>query len=79
MQFGIYTSVDNSQAVKAAGWDYVEENVQAFLQGTVSDAEWKGAERASYAVLPVPAANRHCYVCGIRWEVDELDIDSRTA
>jgi sugar phosphate isomerase/epimerase len=58
MQFGIYTSVDNSQAVKAAGWDFVEENVQTFLQGTVPDEQWKGAERASYAVLPVPAANR---------------------
>jgi sugar phosphate isomerase/epimerase len=58
MQFGIYTSVDNSQAVKAAGWDFVEENVQTFLQGTTPDEQWKGAERAKYAVLNVPAANR---------------------
>ena len=27
----------------------------------------------------VPAANRHCFVCGIRWEVDELDLEPKTA
>lgn len=27
----------------------------------------------------VPQANRHCYVCGILWEVDEIDLESRTA
>ena len=32
--------------------------MQTFLEGTVPDERWKGAERASYALLPVPAANR---------------------
>lgn len=27
----------------------------------------------------VPSANRHCFVCGIRWETDEIDLESRTA
>ena len=58
MRFGIYTSVNNSAAVKAAGWDFVEENVQTFLEGTVPDEQWRGAERTAAAVLPVPAANR---------------------
>lgn len=55
--FGIVTSIDNSAAVRSAGWDFVEELVQNFLQGHVPDAEWKGAERVSRAVLPLPAAN----------------------
>lgn len=57
MQFGICTSVDKAPEAKAAGWDFVEELVQPFLQGDVSDAQWKGVERVSSAVLPVPAAN----------------------
>lgn len=58
MRLGVYTSVDDSAAVKAAGWDFVEENVQTFLEGTTPDADWWGAERTKRAVLPVPAANR---------------------
>lgn len=58
MRLGVYTSVDDSAAVKAAGWDFVEENVQTFLEGTVPDAGWRGADRAAAAVLKVPAANR---------------------
>lgn len=27
----------------------------------------------------IPAANRHCFVCGIRWETDEIDLESQTA
>jgi hypothetical protein len=27
----------------------------------------------------VPAANRHCFVCGVRWETDEIDLGSQTA
>jgi len=27
----------------------------------------------------VPAANRHCFVCGIRWETDEIELDTQTA
>ncbi len=58
MQFGVYTSVENSHAVKEAGWDFVEENVQTFLEGTVPDHQWQGAARAERAVLAIPAANR---------------------
>ena len=58
MQFGIYTSVENAPAAKAAGWDFVEENVQTFLQGKLPDVEWHGVERAKNSPLNVPAANR---------------------
>jgi sugar phosphate isomerase/epimerase len=58
MRLGVYTSVDDSAAVKAAGWDFVEENVQTFLEGTVPDDRWRGTHRAAAAVLTVPAANR---------------------
>lgn len=58
MQLGIYTSVENSRAVKDAGWDFVEENVQTYLQGQVPNEQWRGVERKNAAVLPVPAANR---------------------
>jgi D-psicose/D-tagatose/L-ribulose 3-epimerase len=58
VKFGIYTSIENSDAVQAAGWDFVEENVQTFLQGQIADEQWRGVERANHAVLPVPAANR---------------------
>lgn len=57
MQFGICTVVENSPAVKAAGWDFVEERVDLLIQGLVPDSEWKGAERVAKCVLPVPAAN----------------------
>lgn len=57
MRFGICTSVDNAAAVKAAGWDYVEENVQKRLQGTVADEEWAGTLPIASSELPVPAAN----------------------
>jgi sugar phosphate isomerase/epimerase len=58
MQFGIYTTVENAPAVKAAGWDFVEENVQTFLQGKLPDTEWHGVERVNASPLKVPAANR---------------------
>src|SRR4051812_13041793 len=57
MKFGICTSFTNAAAVKAAGWDYVEENVQSLLQGTVTDQEWKQEPAAKAAALPIPAAN----------------------
>lgn len=57
MQFGICTAVENAQAVKAAGWDFVEESIQGLLQGQLPDAEWKGLERVRKSPLPVPAAN----------------------
>jgi len=56
-KFGIVTSVDHSAAVKAAGWDFVEELVQQYLQADVPDAQWDSPSRLSRAVLPVPASN----------------------
>jgi sugar phosphate isomerase/epimerase len=58
MQLGIYNPVENAAAIKAAGWDFVEENVQTFLQGQIPDDEWHGVERVKKSPLPVPAANR---------------------
>lgn len=57
MQFGICGSLDNAPAMKAAGWDYVEENVQNLLQGSLADADWQGDSRAKASSLPVLAAN----------------------
>lgn len=57
MQFGICTTVENSPAVRAAGWDFVEERVDLLIQGLIPDAEWIGGARAAACVLPVPAAN----------------------
>jgi sugar phosphate isomerase/epimerase len=58
MKMGICTPVANSGIVKAAGWDFVEENVQGFLCAHTKAADqWQGADQASGAALPVPAAN----------------------
>jgi len=57
MKFGICTSLNNAAAVKTAGWDYVEENVQSLLQGAVADEQWQEAAAAKVAALPIPAAN----------------------
>lgn len=57
MRFGICTSVEKSAAVKAAGWDYVEEGVQRLLAATVPDSEWRGADVVKSASLPTPAGN----------------------
>jgi sugar phosphate isomerase/epimerase len=57
VKFGICTSFTNAAAVKAAGWDYVEENVQSLLQGTVTDQQWTQEPAAWAAALPIPAAN----------------------
>jgi sugar phosphate isomerase/epimerase len=56
MQFGICTSVANAAAAKAAGWDYVEEHVQNFLQGPVADSAWKGEAIARDSALPIATA-----------------------
>lgn len=63
--FGVCTSVENAAVVKAAGWDFVEENVQGLLQGDKPEAEWTGPARLAKADLSaggVPAAN--CLVPG---------------
>jgi sugar phosphate isomerase/epimerase len=58
MQLGVYTTVENAAAAQASGWDFVEENVQTFLQGTLPDDQWHGEQRVRSAPLKVPAANR---------------------
>ncbi len=62
MRFGICTAVENSEAVKNAGWDFVEENIQGLLQGGLPDSAWTGDKRAAAARLPILAAN--CLVPG---------------
>lgn len=62
IRLGICTAVANAAAVKAAGWDFVEENVQSVLQGNVADDAWKGRAAIEGAALPVLSAN--CLVPG---------------
>ena len=54
MLFGICTPSVNAPALRAAGWDYVEDNVQGLLQGLQPDDQW---QPPAPAVLPVLAAN----------------------
>ncbi len=54
MLFGICTPSVNGPALKAAGWDYVEDNVQGLLQGLLPDDQWTVPPPAA---LPVLAAN----------------------
>src|SRR5262245_17861718 len=57
MHFGICTSYDNADDVKASGWDFIEECVQTFHQGLLPDEEWHGMDKLQISALPVPAAN----------------------
>jgi len=57
MLFGICTSIDRWADVKAAGWDFVEENIQKLFQGQLPDDQWTGLARVKAAGLRVPAAN----------------------
>ncbi len=57
MQFGICGSSSIALAAQAAGWDYVEENVQSVLKG--QSPEWTAPAPAA---LNAPAAN--CMVPG---------------
>ena len=57
-KFGICTGPDRAPAAKAAGWDYLEGNVQTMFQGlVVDDAQWTGGDAARASTLPIPAAN----------------------
>lgn len=62
MHWGICGSLEKTAEMKAAGWDFVEENVQGFLQAQTSDREWPGWERLQAAALPATSAN--CLVPG---------------
>ncbi|HVT89046.1 MAG TPA: sugar phosphate isomerase/epimerase family protein [Tepidisphaeraceae bacterium] len=57
MLFGICTPVEHSAAVRAAGWDFVEERVDQLIQGLISDDQWQGGARAAKSVMPILAAN----------------------
>jgi sugar phosphate isomerase/epimerase len=52
MRFGICTAVTNAYEVKAAGWDYVEENIVSLLAGLTPDDQWKAP---ALAALPIAA------------------------
>ncbi len=76
--FGICTAVENAAAVQAAGWDFVEENVQGLLQGQLPDDQWKGRDRVEKSPLPVPAAN--CLVPGgLKITGPEANLEKLTA
>lgn len=56
--YGICVPPEDAPAVRAAGWDFVEVNVQSTFQGLQpDDAAWTGRQRVAAAVLPAPAAN----------------------
>jgi sugar phosphate isomerase/epimerase len=55
MRFGICTKLETADAVKAAGWNFVEENVQGLFRGM--EASWAGQIRATTSALPIPAAS----------------------
>jgi len=57
MKFGICTLIENTPAMKSAGWDYVEESVQGFFQGLIPDSQWHGLEKSRQSPLPVLACN----------------------
>ena len=57
MQLGLVVPVEQSAAVKACGYDFVEETVPRLLQGQIPDEQWTGAKRARDCVLPLLAAN----------------------
>jgi sugar phosphate isomerase/epimerase len=65
IHWGISTNLENALLARSAGWDFVEENVQTWLQGDKPDAEWTGPQRmqtAGVAIGTIPAAN--CLVPG---------------
>lgn len=57
MQFGVCTACNAAEAVKAAGWDFIEDSVQRLLQGQTPDEQWHGGEQAGQSPLPIAAAN----------------------
>ncbi len=57
IRWGYCTKAGDAERFKAAGWDYVEENIQGLLQGTAADDAWTGAASAKACVLPIPAGN----------------------
>ncbi len=59
MQFGICKGPEHAAAVKAAGWDFIEGNVQSMFKGESAEVDLSAIKNAA---LPVPSAN--CLVPG---------------
>jgi sugar phosphate isomerase/epimerase len=57
VKFGMCGGVDKAAATKAAGYDYLEGNVQALFQGVKEDAAWDGQALVKSAGIPIPSAN----------------------
>lgn len=59
-QFGICTGIENAEVVRAAGWNFVEGNVQTVCMGDQDEAAWRAAGwegKFAAATLAMPAAN----------------------
>lgn len=56
-KFGICTGPDKAPAAKAAGWDYIEGNVQSMFSGGTPDSAWTIRDADRDSALPIPAAN----------------------
>jgi sugar phosphate isomerase/epimerase len=57
MEFGVCTALANAPAVAAAGFGYVEENIQTVCQGQLPEDEYSGLEALRSASPPVLAGN----------------------
>lgn len=58
MQIGLCTSCSNAAVVKAAGFDFIEENVRRFLMPEQpDDSAWGWAGAAAACTLPIASAN----------------------
>ncbi len=63
MKFGVCTGFENAAAVKSAGFDYVELNVQAHLVPEKDEAEFAPIYEKIKA-LPIPALAANCFLPG---------------
>ncbi len=63
MRFGCCGNPLEAQAIKQAGFDFVEANIQSLLQGNVDDAAWD-AQAPDPDALPLPIEAANCLVPG---------------
>ena len=68
MRFGFCASYEKADAFAHAGWDFIEECVQTFLQGNLPDERWKGMDKLQISGLPISAAGVRC-----EWERHQLE------
>ncbi len=57
MKFGVCAAVESADLLKVAGWDFVEEHIQNFLEPLKADDQWRGMARKRSCTLPAPVAN----------------------